>query len=179
MWSGHIAARPKGQKKKDHVVTATDAEWARICEAAGTAGMPLSHFILHIFHAWLASTGIKDDGLPASVYRRMVQSVFILEHLEQQRLKNQDAEHLWQDYVAKADARIDTEVAGMQSSECNQQAAVGYGSLPASLLRMMVRAVLVLELLERQRLKIQHAPDLWPDLVAKADAWIDAETALG
>ena len=174
-----MAVRPKGQKKKDRVVTATDAEWALISEAADTAGMPLSHFILHIFYAWMASTGIKDDGLPVSVYRRMVQSVFVLEHLEQQRLSNQGAEHLGQDYVAKADARIDAEVAGMQSSEFNQQAAVGYGSLPASLLRMMVRAVLVLELLERQRLKTQHAEDLWQDLVAKADSWIDAETALG
>ena len=174
-----MAVRPKGQKKKDRVMTATDAEWALMSEAAEAAGMPLSHFILHIFYAWLASTGTKDDGLPASVYRRMVQSVFVLEHLEQQRLSNQGAEHLGQDCVAKADARIDAEVAGMQSSEFDQPAAVGYGSLPASLHRMMVRAVLVLELLERQRLKTQHAEDLWQDLVAKADSWIDAETALG
>ena len=174
-----MAVRPRGQKKKDRVMTATDAEWALMSEAAEAAGMPRSHFILHAIDAWRTSTGTKDVGLPASVYRRMVQSVFVLEHLEQQRLSNQGAEQLGQDCVAKADARIDAEVAGMQSSEFDQPAAVGYGSLPASLHRMMVRAVLVLELLERQRLKTQHAEDLWQDLVAKADSWIDAETALG
>ena len=174
-----MAARPKGQKKKDHVVTATDAEWARITEAADAAGMPRSHFILHAIDAWRTSTGTKDDGLPASVFRRMVQSVLVLERLEQQRLKEQGAEHLWHDYLARADARIDTEAAGMRSSEFSQHAAVEFGSLPASLLRMVVRAVLVIELLERQRLKIQHAEDLWQDLVAKVESWIDAETALG
>ncbi len=42
-----MAARPKGQNKRDHVVTATDAEWARLGEAADAAGMSRSRFILH------------------------------------------------------------------------------------------------------------------------------------
>ncbi len=50
-----MAARPKGQNKRDHVVTATDAEWARLGEAADAAGMSRSRFILHAVNAWRTS----------------------------------------------------------------------------------------------------------------------------
>ncbi len=174
-----MAARPKGQNKRDHVVTATDAEWARLGEAADAAGMSRSRFILHAVNAWRTSRATRDDRVPAPVFRRMLQTVLVLERLEQQRLKERGAEHLWYECLASADARIDTEAAGMWSSELGQHTAVEFGSLPASLLRMVVRAVLVIELLERQRLKIRHAEDLWRDFIVKAETWIGAETTMG
>ena len=53
------------------------------------------------------------------------------------------------------------------------------GGLSPSLLRRAVRAVLVLEGLERRRLETQGAGELWQKLVADADAEIDREECLG
>ena len=50
--------------------------------------------------------------------------------------------------------------------------------VPPSVIRRLVRTTLVLERLEKLRLEREGAGNIWEQLVADADAWIDTETAL-
>ena len=104
-----MAVRAKGEKKKGRYVMATDAEWARIGEAAEAAGLSKSEFLLRR----ALEPGVLADsegvGLPPFLLRRLVRTVLVLERLEQLRLSNDGAEDLWERLVAEADAWVDEE----------------------------------------------------------------------
>ena len=104
-----MAVRPKGTKAKDRCVSMTDADWARICQAADAADLSNSEYIRRCCLSGQTSTGSTAGGLPPSVLRRAVRAVLVLEGLEQRRLEIQGAGDLWQKLVADADAEIDRE----------------------------------------------------------------------
>ena len=52
-------------------------------------------------------------------------------------------------------------------------------AVPPSVLRRMVRAVLILEEVEQRRVKNGDGEESWHTLAAKVDAWIDREDGLG
>ena len=104
-----MAVRPKGTKTKDRCVSMTDADWARICQAANAADLSYSEYIRRCCLTGQTSTGSTEGGLPPSVLRRAVRAGLVLERVEQRRLENQGAGELWQKLVADADAEIDGE----------------------------------------------------------------------
>ena len=104
-----MARRPKGDKKKGRYVMATDADWARIGEAADKAGFSTSEYVVRCGLVGAAPTGSTDPGLPPSVLRRQARAVLVLERLERLRLKNQGAEDLWETLAAEADSWIEAE----------------------------------------------------------------------
>ena len=104
-----MAVRPKGTKTKDRCVSMTDADWARICQAANAANLSYSEYIRRRCLTGQTSAGSTAGGLPPSVLRRAVRAVLVLEGLEQRRLEIQGAGELWQKLVADADVEIDRE----------------------------------------------------------------------
>ncbi len=90
---------------------ATDAEWARIREAADGAGLSISDYVVRNSVAGQMSTDLTDTALPPSVLRRTVRAVLVLEGLEQRRLENQGGAEIWRSLLADADAWIDAEAA--------------------------------------------------------------------
>ena len=106
-----MAVRPKGTKTRDRCVsmTMTDADWARICQAAKAADLSYSEYIRRCCFTGQTSTGSTEGGLSPSVLRQAVRAVLVLEGLEQRRLEIQGAGELWQKLVADADVEIDRE----------------------------------------------------------------------
>ena len=106
-----MAVRPKGEKRKQRWVAATDVEWALIDQSAEAAGLPRSEFVVRSCLAGLESTGSTEVGLSPSVLRRAVRAVLVLEELERRRLANrgEGGETLWRKVVAETEAWIDGE----------------------------------------------------------------------
>ena len=52
-----MSVRPKGEKRKQRWVAATDAEWTLICQAADAAGVPRSEFVVRSCLAGQVSAG--------------------------------------------------------------------------------------------------------------------------
>ena len=102
-----MAARPKGARRKARTVMATDAEWARIGEAARDAGLSISEHVVR------GSSGPGEPeeapGLPVSVLRRVARAVLALEEIEGRRLELQGAGEDWRRVLESADAWIDGE----------------------------------------------------------------------
>ena len=106
-----MAVRPKGGRRKERCVMATDAEWARIREAAEAAGLSISDYIVRNSVTGQMSVGLTDAPLSPSVLRRTVRAVLVLEGLEKRRLENQGGAEIWRSLLADADAWIDAESA--------------------------------------------------------------------
>lgn len=104
-----MAVRPKETNRTQRSVSMTDAEWARICQAADAAGMSYSDYVRWCCFTVQTAIGSPEVGLPPSVLRRVVRAVLVLERLEQRRLQIQGAGELWQTLGAEADAWIDGE----------------------------------------------------------------------
>ena len=106
-----MAARQKGEKRKQRWVGATDAEWAEICEDAQTAGMSNSEYVIQCCLDARARAEPTDAGLPLPVLHRAVKAVLILE--EVQRLRHESdgekGEAVWQKVVAKVEAWVEGE----------------------------------------------------------------------
>ena len=83
-----MAARQKGEKRKQRWVGATDAEWTEICEGAQAEGLSNSDYVIQCCLDGKARTDPTDVGLPPPVLRRAVEAVLILEELQRQRLVN-------------------------------------------------------------------------------------------
>ena len=106
-----MAVRPKGEKRKQRWVGATDAEWTGICEAALAAGLSNSDYIMRCCLDGGAPAGSTDVGLPHSLLRRAVKAVLVLEELQRLRLVS-DGETggaLWRKAVAEVDAWVEGE----------------------------------------------------------------------
>ena len=101
-----VAARQKGEKRKQRWVGATDAEWTEISEDAQAAGLSNSDYVIRCCLDGKARTDPTDVGLPPAVLRRAVEAVLILEELQRQRLVNdgETGKALWQKSVAKVKA---------------------------------------------------------------------------
>lgn len=99
-----MAKRPKGERRKARSVMATDAEWARIAEAAAAAGLTISEYMVR------RSTGRGGSvGLPLAVQRRVARAVLVLEEMEGRRLETQGAGEDWRRALDGADAWLDRE----------------------------------------------------------------------
>ena len=102
-----MAARPKRALRKARTVMATDAEWARIGEAAAEAGLSISE---HVVRGSTGSGGpAAEPGLPVAVLRRVARAVLALEEMEGRRLELQGAGEDWRRPLERADAWIDGE----------------------------------------------------------------------
>lgn len=104
-----MAAKPTGRRRKERCVMATDAEWARIREAAEAAGLSISDYIVCSSATGQMSASLTDASLSRSVLRRTVRAVLVLEGLEKRRLENQGGTEIWCSLLGDADAWIDTE----------------------------------------------------------------------
>ena len=101
-----MAARQKGEKRKQRWVGATDAEWSEISEDAQAAGLSNSDYVIRRCLDGKAQAEPTDAGLPSSVLHRAVRAVLILEELQRLRLVNdgETGEAVWQKSVAKVEA---------------------------------------------------------------------------
>ena len=101
-----MAARQKGEKRKQRWVGATDAEWTEISEGAEAAGLSNSDYVIRCCLDGKARADPTDAGLPPPVLRRAVEAVLILEELQRQRLVNdgETGELIWQKSIAKVEA---------------------------------------------------------------------------
>ncbi len=101
-----MAARQKGEKRKQRWVGATDAEWTEISEGAQAAGLSNSDYVIRCCLDGKARADPTDVGLPPPVLRRAVEAVLILEELQRQRLVNdgETGELIWQKSIAKVEA---------------------------------------------------------------------------
>ena len=87
---------------------ATDAEWARVQEAAKEAGLSCSEFVVRR-SLDDATRAAPEPVLPAPALRRMARSVLVLEALERRRLENEGAAALWEKEAAEAEGWLDAE----------------------------------------------------------------------
>ena len=103
-----MAARQKGEKRKQRWVGATDAEWTEISEGAQAAGLSNSDYVIQCCFDARARAEPTNIGLPPPVLHRAVKAVLILEELQRLRLANdgETGEAVWQKSVAKVEAWI-------------------------------------------------------------------------
>lgn len=99
-----MAERPEGEKRKARLVRATDAEWARVREAAGAAGLSISAYVVRTL---LARPEPVEPGLPPALVRRLARAVLVLERVERLRFEEQGGEDMWRALVAEIEDRID------------------------------------------------------------------------
>ena len=106
-----MAARQRGEKRKQRWVGATDAEWTEICEGAQAAGLSNSDYVIRCCLDGKARAEQTDVGLPPPVLHRAVKAVLILEELQRLRLVNdgETGEALWQRAVGEVDAWVEGE----------------------------------------------------------------------
>ena len=106
-----MAARQKGEKRKQRWVGATDAEWTEICEGAQAAGLSNSDYVIRCCLDGKARAKPTDVGLPPPVLHRAVKAALILEELQKLRLVNdgETGEALWQRAVGEVDAWVEGE----------------------------------------------------------------------
>ena len=106
-----MAARQKGEKRKQRWVGATDAEWAQISEGAQAAGLSNSDYVIQCCFDAKARAEPADAGLPPPLLRRAVKAVLILEELQRLRHENagEKGEAVWQKAVARVDAWVEGE----------------------------------------------------------------------
>ena len=106
-----MAARKKGEKRKQRWVGATDAEWAEISEGAQAAGLSNSDYVIQCCFDAKARAESTDIGLPPPVLHRAVKAVLILEELQRLRLVNdgETGEVTWQKSAAKVEAWVEGE----------------------------------------------------------------------
>ena len=101
-----MAARQKGEKRKQRWVGATDAEWTEISEGAQAEGLSNSDYVIQCCLDGKARADPTDVGLPPPVLRRAVEAVLILEELQRLRLVNdgEAGELVWQKSIARVEA---------------------------------------------------------------------------
>ena len=103
-----MAARPEGEKRKGRLVRATDADWARVRDDAGAAGLSISAYVMRTL---LARTEPAEPGLPPALVRRLARAVLILERLERVRFEKQGGGDRWRAMAEEIEAWIDLDIA--------------------------------------------------------------------
>lgn len=99
-----MADRPEGEKRRARLVRATDAEWARVREAAAAAGLSISAYVIRTL---LTPPEPTEPGLPPALVRRLARAVLVLERVERLRFEEQGGDDRWRALVAEIEARID------------------------------------------------------------------------
>ena len=99
-----MAERPEGEKRKGRLVRATDAEWARVKDDAGAAGMTISAYVMRTL---LARPEPAEPGLSPALVRRLARAVLILERLERVRLEKQGGGDVWRAMAEEIEAWIE------------------------------------------------------------------------
>ena len=102
-----MATGPEGETKKRRSVKVTDADWARIHQAAGAEGLPLGDYLVCTHRFWQTSTNAMEAGIPREVLRRMMRMLRMIEQAEKVRLDTQDNERTWRKLGAEADLWLD------------------------------------------------------------------------
>ncbi len=88
-------------KKRQRGVMASDTEWELSGRLADERGMDRSAFLM--------SRALMPDALPAEVMRRAVRELLVLSLLEERRLREGGAGHMWDDVCDAVDAWLDRE----------------------------------------------------------------------
>ena len=102
-----MAARAEGEPKKRRSVKVTDADWARVHEAARAEGLPHGDYLIRAHRFWQTSTNATETGIPREVLRRMMRMLRILEQAEKLRLDDLDDGKVWRKLGAEADLWLD------------------------------------------------------------------------
>ncbi len=102
-----MAAGPEGETKKRRSVLVTDADWARVHEAAKAEGLPHGDYLIRAHRFWQTSTNATEAGVPPEVLRRMMRMLRILEQAEKLRLDDLDDGLTWRKLGAEADSWLD------------------------------------------------------------------------
>ncbi len=95
------------QPKKRRSVLVTDADWARIHEAAGAEGLRHGDYLVHTHRFWQTATDATATGIPPQVLRSMMRMLRILEQAEKLRLDDLDGGRTWRKLGADADLWLD------------------------------------------------------------------------
>ncbi len=87
--------------RRQRALMATDAEWERIGAAAAASGMERSRFLVH--------RALMAEPLAPEVLRRAVRESLVLSLLEERRLHEKGAGHVWEDACDAVDGWIERE----------------------------------------------------------------------
>ena len=102
-----MAAGIGEQPKKRRSVLVTDADWARIQEAARAEGLPHGDYFVCAHRFWQTATDETPRGIPPQVLRNMMRMLRILEQAEKLRLDDQDDGRAWRQLEVDADLWLD------------------------------------------------------------------------
>lgn len=102
-----MATKFEGETKKRRSVLVTDADWARVHEAARAEGLPHGDYLVRAHRFWQTSTDATETGVPPEVLRRMMRMLRILEQAEKLRLDDLDGGLTWRKLGAEADLWLD------------------------------------------------------------------------
>ena len=95
------------QLKKRRSVLVTDADWARIQEAARAEGLPHGDYFVRAHRFWRTATDEAATGIPPQVLRSLMRMLRIIEQAEKLRLDDHDDGRTWQQLEADADLWLD------------------------------------------------------------------------
>ena len=102
-----MATGPEGEPKKRRSVLVTDADWARVHEAARAAGLPHGDYLVRAHRFWRTSTDAAETGIPREALRSMMRMLRMIEQAERLRLDDQDDGKAWRKLGAEADSWLD------------------------------------------------------------------------
>ena len=102
-----MATGPEGEPKKRRSVKVTDADWARIHEAARAEGLPHGDYLVRAHRFWQTSTDAGETGMPPEMLRRMMRMLHMIEQAEKLRLDALDDGLTWRKLGAEADLWLD------------------------------------------------------------------------
>ena len=102
-----MATGTEEQPKKRRSVLVTDADWARILEAAGAEGLRHGDYLVQAHRFWQTATNATATGIPPQVLRSMMRMLRIIEQAEKLRLDDLDGGRTWRKLGADADLWLD------------------------------------------------------------------------
>ena len=105
-----VAIGSEGQPKKRRSVLMTDADWARVHEAAKAEGLPHGDYLFRAHRFWQTSTNATETGMPPQVLRSMMRMLRIIEQAEKLRLDDFDGGRTWRKLGVDADLWLDGQI---------------------------------------------------------------------
>ena len=106
-----MATGARAQVKKRRSVLMTDADWARVREAASAEGLPHGDYLVRAHRFWRTSTDAAGTGVPPHMLRVMMRMLRMMEQAEKLRLEALDDGRTWRKLGADADAWLDGQTA--------------------------------------------------------------------
>lgn len=102
-----MATGPEGETKKRRSIKVTDADWARVHEAARAEGLPHGDYLIAAHRFWQTSANAMETGIPREVLRSMMRMLRMIEQAEKLRLDDLDGGKAWRKLGAEADLWLD------------------------------------------------------------------------